>query len=133
MGFIEDTIVKAKEVFDIAGRKTGEVIEIQKLKVNAASLNHQIAKDYETLGRLWYDIHKANSGNTESLEVLCKEIEQKLEKLKKLEAKIALAKNGKLCVSCGHVNQSDAFFCSKCGKELTAVAAEEPEEAAAEE
>lgn len=133
MGFIEDTIVKAKEVFNMAGKKTSEAIEIQKLKVNAASLNHQIAKDFETLGRLWYDIHKTNSGNTESLEALCTEIELKLQKLKNLEAEIALAKNGKVCTDCGNVNQSNACFCSRCGKKMTAAAAEEPKEDEAKE
>lgn len=131
MGFLEDTIVKAKEVIDVAGKKTSEVITVQKLKVNAASLKHQIAKDYETLGRLWFDSQKANNSNGKSLEVLYKEIERKQQELKKLEMEIALTKNGKICGCCGHVNESDAHYCNKCGKELCFAkeATEETEEA----
>ena len=35
MGFVDEAVVKAKEVFDVAAKKTGDVVETQKLKFKA--------------------------------------------------------------------------------------------------
>ncbi len=137
MGFIEETIVKAKEVFDVAGRKTSEAITIQKLKVNAASLDAQIAKDYEALGRLVYAGSREKSENQEATEELMAEIDAKRLQLESLQAEIAHMKGNLICSGCGASNMPGAVFCSKCGKKLQntqkkqddAPAAEEPADA----
>ena len=118
MGVLEDTVVKAKEVIDIAGKKTGEVIAIQKLKVNAAQVNARIAKDYESLGRLAYDAHKTGKANEMGIEALANAIDAKYEELKEIELKIATAKGAVVCTACRAVNSVDAVFCSKCGAKL---------------
>ena len=46
MGMVEDTVVKAKEAFDVAAKKTNEVIALQKLKVSASAVNSQMTKAY---------------------------------------------------------------------------------------
>lgn len=130
MGFIEETIVKAKEVFDVAGRKTSEAITVQKLKVNAASLESQIAKDYEALGRLVFAGSREGSRCDEAVEELMAEIDGKLIRLESLQAEIAHTRGNLICASCGSANNPGAVFCNKCGEKLYGAA---QAEASAEE
>lgn len=118
MGFFEETFVKAREVFDVAGKKTSEAITVQKLKVNAASLESQIAKDYEALGRLVYTGSRENSENVEAAEELMTEIDGKRIQLESLQAEIAHMKGNQICASCGGANAPSAIFCSRCGEKL---------------
>lgn len=118
MGFFEETFVKAKEVFDVAGKKTSEAITIQKLKVNAASLESQIAKDYEALGRLVYTGSRESGENVDAAEELMTEIDSKRIQLESLQAEIAHMKGNQICLSCGSANAPGAVFCSRCGEKL---------------
>ena len=51
MTSFENAVAKTKEYFDIACKKTGEFVDLQKLKVNAASIRNAIEKDYASIGR----------------------------------------------------------------------------------
>ena len=117
MGLFEQTTTKAKEIVDIAGKKTGDFIELQKLKINAASLQSAISKEYEALGRIFYENQKNESENLAYGEIISS-IDNKLEDLKILNAKIALAKGEKSCPACCSVNNDDALFCNRCGQKL---------------
>jgi ribosomal protein L40E len=119
VGVFEETVVKAKEVIDKTGKKAGEVIAVQKLKVNAASITSQIAKDYEAIGRLTYDGIKKDSQNTEAIDAIVREIDEKLEQLDKIQEEIAQTKGSLACVRCGCSNSIDSAFCRKCGARLT--------------
>lgn len=118
MGIIEETFVKAKEVIDVAGKKTSEVIAVQKLKVNAASLQSQLAKDYEALGRLVYTSAREGTKHEEAAEELMAEIDGKRIRLKNIRAEIAHVRGDRLCPSCGAANAPVAVFCNKCGEKL---------------
>ena len=132
MGFIEETFVKAKEVFDVAGKKTSEVITVQKLKVNAASLESQIARDFEALGRLIYADSRENGNSGEAAEELMTEIDGKRIHLESLQAEIAHMKGNRICRSCGSANAPGATFCSRCGEKLGMEKAAEPNPTAEE-
>ena len=45
MGFLEDAVGKTKEVFDIACKKTDEILTLEKQKFNLASLKSKREKD----------------------------------------------------------------------------------------
>lgn len=119
MGFIEDSFVRAKEVIDIAGKKTGEIISLQKLKVDASALEYQISKDYETLGRLYYDNRHKRAENETAIDALIAELEQKTTQLSEIEIKIAIAKGIRICPACATSNPDTAAYCNKCGQKLT--------------
>lgn len=118
MGVFEDTVVKAKEVIDITGKKAGEVITVQKLKVNAASISSQMSKDYEAIGRLAYDGIKKGEQNSEAIDAIVREIDEKREQLSNIQAEIAQTKGGAFCAKCGAANAADSAFCAKCGAKL---------------
>ena len=54
MDFIDDAVTKAKEAFDVACKKTNEVVTTQKQKFDIASLEAKRTKDFEALGRFYY-------------------------------------------------------------------------------
>ena len=55
---IDQAMNKAKEVFDVACKKTGEVVNTQKQKFDVSSLENKRAKDFEKLGSLYFDLIK---------------------------------------------------------------------------
>ena len=118
MGFIEDSVVKAKDAFDVAAKKTGDIISVQKLKVNVAMINSQISKNYEALGRLVYDAKKTGETCDEACDTLIEDINLKYDELADLEVKIAITKGKSFCPSCLSENEITAMFCNKCGEKL---------------
>lgn len=133
MGFFEDTLVKAKEAIDVAGTKAGEVIAVQKLRLNAASLNSQITRDFETLGRLVFDNAKGKGAGTDAVDEVMENIDRKYLQLKELEAEIAKAKGETICPVCHTANDAEATYCNRCGNSLGFTGTKEPEQPAAEE
>ena len=126
MGMVEDTVVKAKEAFDVAAKKTNEVIALQKLKVSASTVNSQMTKAYGVLGRLTYDMHVTGKDNTTAIDALLEELDGYQKELEALEGKIALAKGLKICATCGQKNSAASDFCGKCGSKLGAAEKQSP-------
>lgn len=115
MGMFEDIVVKAKDGFDIATKKTGEVISVQKMKLSIASINSSISKDYEAVGRLQVDSVKNGTDNSEAIAQIVAEIDKKKAEIEKLEEEISESTNKKNCARCGAKNDAEAAFCNKCG------------------
>ena len=118
MGIFEETVVKAKEIADITGKKAGEIINLQKLRVSAATVSSQIAKLYEVLGRLHYDAVKSGTTNMSEADTVA-EIDEKRDELVELKSKIAQAKGKRICAACKAPNLAEAVFCHQCGQKLT--------------
>ena len=56
MDFLDNAINKAKEVVDIAYKKTEEVVLTEKQRFDIASLNSKIDKDYKALGEIFLSV-----------------------------------------------------------------------------
>ena len=118
MAKFEDTVAKAKEYLDIAGKKTGEFIDLQKLKINASTVRNSIAKDFESVGRMYYDGLKKETDNSDAIKAVVADIDGKYEELAEIESKIADAKGGNICPDCGTQDPDDSYYCRRCGKKL---------------
>lgn len=118
MGIFDDTLSKAKEAFDAVEKKTSEVVSVQKLKVNAASVSSQISKDYEALGRIYYNSIGQEDKLDPEVEAVVMEIRTKKEKLNDIRTEINKAKGGTVCDECGFTSIPGSAFCSKCGNKL---------------
>ncbi len=55
MEFFENAVSKAKDVFDVACKKTEEAVNTGKLKLDVATLENKMAKDFENLGRVYFE------------------------------------------------------------------------------
>lgn len=115
---MEELFGKARKVANAAGKKTGELVEISKLKLSAMQVNTDIKALYEKLGSAVYSMNKAHYENSELLESLTEEIDEKRAELKKINDKIATLQKAKECPCCQTKNPQTAFYCQKCGSKL---------------
>ena len=118
MGVFEEVVINAKTAAENVGKEAGRLVDISRLRFNAADLQKEISKKYETLGRMVYDSRK--SGDTSgmsfddhinSIDALYKKLDEINEKINNLSRKLA-------CPSCGFKNDENAVYCSKCGAKL---------------
>ena len=122
---------KMRNLANAASKKTEEVVEASKLKLQIVSLNGEISKAYEELGRLIYDAAKKNESIGEEMDAAMAKIDELLEKVAELEGKENEIKKVRTCGNCGASCAADAAFCSRCGvilKVVTPVEAEIVEE-----
>lgn len=85
MEFLDQTVQKAKEIFEIAYQKTGDAVNTGKQKLEIASLENKLNKEYRLLGKLYYNAYK--SGEEVDLDNIIQNIDaiKKQIKLKKEE------------------------------------------------
>lgn len=118
MAIFEDVLTRAKAVAEAAGRKTGELVETTKLKMEIAELQKEIASLYEGLGRLLYDGRKSESSIDDMIDSCIAHLEEQNAYLEELQDRLLENKNAVRCTACGAVNDDDARYCNKCGKEF---------------
>ncbi|MDL2247905.1 zinc ribbon domain-containing protein, partial [Bacteroides sp. OttesenSCG-928-J23] len=126
---LEDFMFRAKSVADVAGKKTGDVVELSKLKYQAKQTEWDIEKTYAKLGAIVYESKKSTENFEEIIALAVSEIDALNEKLEELEGKMRAVKKVVKCGSCGKENELSARYCTRCGSELVD---EEPAEEAAE-
>ena len=118
MDFLDNAVSKAKEVFDVAYKKTEVAVNTGKQKFDLASMENKLSKDYEKLGIIYYNTIKDADVSDEKIKELKIAIEEKLEKIEKIKADINEVKNKRFCPECGVAIDKNAAFCSSCGAKL---------------
>ncbi len=132
MGTFEEILNKAKRGAEMVGQKTGDFVEVTKLKMAASDIEKEIAATFEGLGRLVYDAQKSDEDVSEMIQDCIDSIDELQEASEAIHEQIYSYKNLHRCVVCGAVIDKEAAFCSKCGAPLT-VEEESVEEEQAEE
>ena len=118
MDFLDDVLVKAKDMFDIAKNKTEEAVAIGKQRYDIASLESRLNKSYNALGRLCYENYKGNEEIADELKALITEISSEIEAIEEARAEIVKIKANRFCAKCGGAVTEAAVFCSHCGEKL---------------
>lgn len=125
---LEEFLFKARNVADVAGKKTSEVVESGKLRYQAKQLEWDIEKTYAKLGAIVYESKRSTENFEEIISLAVSEIDALKERLEDLEGKLRTVKRVVKCESCGKENDLSARFCARCGSALE----EEQAQAAAE-
>ncbi len=115
---LDQIVGKAKEIYDAAAKKTGDVVEISKLKLDAMKINGEIKELYEKLGEAVYISKKDDIDCTEAVSIISEQIDNLNDKLIDLNAEIADRQNVNYCAECGAKNPIDNTFCGKCGTKV---------------
>lgn len=115
---LEGFIDKAKEVCEVAGKKTAEVVEISKIKLDCVSINGEIKRLYEKLGSCIYSMVKANYENQDVIDSIIEEIDDYKAQLEILNEKLGIIKNIITCSACQTKNPQENFYCAKCGSRI---------------
>lgn len=117
-----------KDTVESAGKKTGEVLEVTKIKMQVAQQRAELSKAYEKLGAMVYDMMKNEEQDSSAVDVCIDEIDFILSKISESESKANELKKVTVCPSCGAEVALDACFCSKCGAKIEHPVEEEPAE-----
>ena len=125
---LDDLINSAKNLVDIAGKKTDNVVEVSKLKYQCVQMSAELKSLYEKLGNAVYTMVKSDFSNKELMDSLIEEIDSLKERIDQVNQEIAKRKNIRVRPACGSRNEKDACYCNKCGNKLDASAPQEEEE-----
>ncbi len=118
MAIFEDVVSRVKDVAETVGNKTGELVEIGKIKIKIAELRREIAGAHEGLGRLVYDSRKSGEDVADMVDACVEHIAGMYGDLEELEEKVMESKNAVRCSGCGALNENTAMFCNQCGTKL---------------
>ncbi len=110
---INDVVSKAKNIIDVAAETAEKAVSVQKKKINIASIKNKLAKEYEILGKAYYQ--SLNKENTEELETAVAAVKDRLAELSAAKKALAEEKENKVCAACGATVANDSAFCSFCG------------------
>lgn len=118
MAFFDDALSKTKDFFNVAYKKTGEVVNIEKQKFDVASLKSKREKDFAALGEIYYNIAKEHEEVSDEVRALLDAIGEKNDEIARLNKEIQAAKNKRICPNCSTNIDSDSTFCNACGMKL---------------
>ncbi len=118
MDFFENAVSKAKEVFDVACKKTGEVVTTQKQKIDIATIENKRNKDFLVLGKLYFKNIKDAEIEDGEIAALVTAIKEKNEQIKQINEEINEAKDMKVCPNCESFVKDSDLYCSVCGEKL---------------
>ncbi|MBR3968120.1 MAG: hypothetical protein IKJ93_00860 [Clostridia bacterium] len=93
MGFLEDAIIKTKEAFDIACKKTDEVVSVEKLKFNISTIKKNREKEYVELGKIYFEKIKDSTELNEDEQKIVNGIIKKNAEIEELNREISNYKN----------------------------------------
>lgn len=118
--FFEDLGKRIGETAETMTKKTGDVIEVQRLRGQIRTLARGNAVDLMELGRSIYDRYKAGEEVEESARALCDAIKDREKTMDEYEKKIVKIKGAFECPHCGKTVGEDMAFCPYCGEKVSA-------------
>ena len=113
---MERIISEIKTTADKVAKKSGELVELSKAKLNIANTKSSINSNFRILGEMVYLSQKDDTEmNPEVFEETISKIDELYIKLADYNDIAAGLMNKKLCPECRRANENDAIFCSRCG------------------
>ncbi len=123
---MERIISEIKDTADKVVKKSGELFELSKLKINISSTKSEISANYKILGELVYLMQKEETPtNTLEFDEIIAKIDELNEKLTELLDLSSALKNEKNCPKCSKSNNKNAQFCSNCGYKFSEASVDE--------
>ena len=116
---MEKIISELKNTAERVAKKSSELVELSKIKLNILNTKSSIDNNFKVLGELVYNSQKEDTDVTaENLSEIVAKIDELYEKLADLEESSAALGNKKICPICKKANSGEATFCSSCGNSL---------------
>lgn len=118
------------ETAEAVGKKTEDLVEIQKLRVRIRTAQRDAELEYKKLGHLIFERFVEGEAMDVQLTEVCEQILKIQEKITDCQDQLAKKKGQSVCPSCGKGNPAGASFCMFCG---TVMPSGEEDSAAEEE
>ncbi len=117
---MERIISEIKNTADKVAKKSGELVELSKAKLNIANTKSDISANFKLLGEMIYVAQREDTEvNPERLDALIAKIDVLYERLAEFNEIANGLMNKKLCPECDKTNDVNASFCSYCGHHYT--------------
>lgn len=114
-----DAFDKAKFGFEVICKKTEDVVAVSKLKIEQAKVETKLSKNYQRLGKLYYNaLTHGVKPDAAECEALAEIITENRAELRRIKAEILEQTSKKKCEFCSALSDKDAEFCSKCGEKF---------------
>ena len=123
---------KAKVYASAASKKTGEVVEVSKLKLKEIQANSELRDAYADLGAIVYDMKKSGAVNEDLIDTCIEGIDEIRAKLDDVSDRYHAVKKTVRCDFCGAQNKAGSLFCNQCGANLAVEEARKEDEAGLE-
>jgi NADH pyrophosphatase NudC (nudix superfamily) len=114
-GIFDEVLFMAKSAVDVAGKKTGEVVEIGKLKYQLKQVEWDLEKAYAKLGAITYEARQGGGDLEDAQKLAVEEIDGLKRKAEDCEEALRGYRKVKKCAKCGQENESTAIYCVRCG------------------
>ena len=115
MNFLENVKETASDVAGAVVKKTVQITDTAKKKYNIYDIKTDVKNLYVEIGKLTYLAVEEKEDHTESIQMKCAIIKEKLEKIKKLEA--SMGDGSFKCPVCGKPTDTEGY-CSSCGSSV---------------
>ena len=116
---MEKFISEIRNTADKVAKKSGELVEMSKVKLGIVSKKSELGTNFKILGELVYMAQKNNdNSNSAKIEEIIAKIDDLYEKLGELADVSAALKNEKVCAYCGKNNPIGQAFCGGCGQKF---------------
>lgn len=125
--FFESLKQTLTDTAEAVGKKTEDVLEVQKLRSKISNAKKNVEVDYKKLGMIIYQRYLSGETLDEELVTLCDAIGDLMKQAEQYQEELADKKGIIICNVCSSSNPKDAFYCMKCGNKLP-VKVQEPEE-----
>lgn len=109
---------------EVVGKKTEDLLEIQKLRSRIRNAQRNVELDYKKLGEIIYQRYVSGADLDEELTEVCGLIMDLQKQTASYKEELANRKGQTVCPACGSGNPRDAVFCMHCG---TVIPKAEPE------
>lgn len=116
--FVDEFVFMAKNAADVAGKKTGEVVELGKLRYQVKQAEWDVERTYTKLGALVYESKRGGENLDDAIKLVLDEIDEIKLRIERLEESVRAYKKVKKCPKCEKENMLDALFCTRCGMAL---------------
>jgi hypothetical protein len=110
-----------KTITDVSGtvvKKSGEVVETQKLKMKKYSIESDIRKDYELMGRIFFAEMEETGNIDENVEEIFQRIVEAKDAVAEIDEKLSKYSKGKVCAVCGEKASKNMTYCPYCGSKF---------------
>lgn len=116
MDFLDTLKDKISQTTRVVAKKSNELVELTKLRAQAADAEREVDGILRKIGLALYDAYKTGGESYDSIEDSCEELDTAYAHLAELQEKIGALKNVKRCPACQKEMDKDAAFCSVCGE-----------------
>ncbi len=107
-----------KNTVDGAVKKSGELIELTKMKVAMNDTKNSIRDKFVKLGELTYFVAKGEDMGAADIEAIVAEIDELKQTLTEQEVKAAELTGKKICSHCNKIMSEEFSFCPACGNPM---------------